>query len=47
MILDIISLSLFGLAIFVAVAQHLSERNRSRKETTIHAFDILEKEIFF
>lgn len=36
-----------GLAIIISLAQFFSERNRSRKEATIHAFDELEENVFF
>ncbi|MBE6964334.1 MAG: DUF4760 domain-containing protein [Ruminococcaceae bacterium] len=44
--MEIISLLISVLAIIVAVAQHFSERNRSKKEATIHAFDQLEETVF-
>lgn len=44
--MEIISLLISVLAIIVAIAQHFSERNRSRKEATIHAFDQLEETVF-
>lgn len=35
-----------GIAILISLAQFFSERNRSRKEATIHAFDELEENVF-
>jgi len=35
-----------GIAIIISLAQFFSERNRSRKEATIHAFDELEENVF-
>lgn len=46
MILDILTISLSAIAIIFSTAQYFSEKNRSRKEATIHALDILEKEVF-
>ena len=46
MFLDIIALLLSFLAIVISITQHISEKNRCRKEATIHAFDVLEKEVF-
>ena len=41
-----VALVFSGIAIIISLAQFLSERNRSRKEATIHAFDELEEHVF-
>ena len=46
MVLDILALVLSLLAIIISIMQHISEKNRCRKEATIHAFDALEKDVF-
>ena len=44
--LDIVTILISLLAFGFSIAQFLCERNRNRREATIHAFDELQKEIF-
>ena len=44
---DAVSIGIAFAALVFSVRQYYYEKNRNRKEATIHAFDKLEEEVFF